>query len=109
MNLENRELALKFAREAGIKEPSSQKLQKFLELCAEHFINVGSEVMRERCAKHLESCAQSFAEEYGHDALGCLSFGSGAAAELRMNTFNGWMEDAEAIRALPGITLKDIT
>ena len=71
-------------------------------------IQKAGEVMRERCAKHLENNAQALAEDYGSDDLGGLSFGSGTAADLRMDAFNGWMEDAEAIRTLPAVTLDDL-
>lgn len=83
MSIENRKLALQFAREAGVTEPSSQKLQKFLELCAEHFLSVGAEVMRERCAEKIL---------YNERYLGTL----------------GAVQHAKLVSDIPGVTLEDL-
>lgn len=53
----------------------------------------------EAAALLIDRKAELYAERFGHDDMGALSFGSGAHAEIKRDTHSGLIELAEEIRA----------
>lgn len=66
-------------------------------------VPAGDAATIEAVAKMIEKKADDYAQEFGHDDMGGLSFGSGPHAEAKMDHHSTLIELAEEIRALAAV------
>lgn len=58
----------------------------------------------EDVAAMLQEKADDYAEEYGYDDMGGLSFGGGMGGEVKMDYYNNLIELIEEVRAMLAAT-----
>jgi len=60
----------------------------------------------EAVAAMLQKKADDYADEYGYDDMGGLSFGGGVGGEIKMDYYNNLIELVEEVRAMLAVALE---